>query len=192
MPAGVVPDEHPHFLAEHFEFLGAPIEKPSSYPAHWPAIDEPQPRLLKLGDIQPVAREGLRRMGVVFGNRPLNETQRLPLLGEALKGREEPPCCSTSTRPRSPQPSSRGRSRPSSSAGCAAFFLSYSGSGEVIHRLARCQRTPIRSRVARIVSPETRFSVSPSSKKLTLRRPSAKSKGCCAYRSFSDCCGASP
>src|SRR3954467_206021 len=65
---------------------------------------------------------------------------------------------------RSPQPSFRGCFRPSSSVGCAAFFLSYSGSGEVIHRLARCQRTPIRSRVVRIVSPETRFLVSPSSK----------------------------
>ena len=34
----------------------------------------------------------------------------------------------------------------------------------MIQRLARCQRIPIRSRVARMVSPETRFSVSPSSK----------------------------
>src|SRR3954451_3857358 len=48
VPAGVVPDEYPHFLAERFKFLGTPIEKPSSYPAHyWAAIDEPQPRLSK-------------------------------------------------------------------------------------------------------------------------------------------------
>src|ERR687892_424794 len=45
------------------------------------------------------------------------------------------------------------------------FFRSYRGSGEVIHRLARIQRTPSRREsVARIVSPETRSSVSPFSK----------------------------
>src|SRR5215203_3462245 len=46
----------------------------------------------------------------------------------------------------------------------APFFLSYSGSGLVIQRLARSQRTPSLESVARTVSPVTRFSVSPSSK----------------------------
>src|SRR5215218_7936509 len=46
-----------------------------------------------------------------------------------------------------------------------SFFLSYRGSGEVIHLFARCQRIPSRrARVARMVSPETRLCVSPSSK----------------------------
>src|SRR5215211_200283 len=46
-----------------------------------------------------------------------------------------------------------------------AFFLSYKGSGEVIHRLARIHLTSRRrDKVARMVSPETRLSVSPSSK----------------------------
>jgi hypothetical protein len=46
-----------------------------------------------------------------------------------------------------------------------AFFLSYRGSGEVIQRLARCQRTPrSRTTVARMVSPERGFSTRPSSK----------------------------
>src|SRR5215208_4448136 len=44
------------------------------------------------------------------------------------------------------------------------FFLAYRGSGEVIQRLARCQRTPILAKVARIVSPLTRSFVSLSSK----------------------------
>src|SRR5215211_6221588 len=45
------------------------------------------------------------------------------------------------------------------------FFRSYKGSGEVIHRLARCQRMPRRREsVARMVSTETLFSVRPSSK----------------------------
>src|SRR3712207_128197 len=45
-----------------------------------------------------------------------------------------------------------------------AFFFSYSGSGEVIHRLARSQRTPSLLRVARTLSLETCSSVRPSSK----------------------------
>src|SRR5215204_3174818 len=46
-----------------------------------------------------------------------------------------------------------------------AFFLSYSGSGEVIQRFALGHLTPRRHpRVARTVSPETRSLVSPSSK----------------------------
>src|SRR5262249_49007635 len=46
----------------------------------------------------------------------------------------------------------------------ARFFRAYSGSGLVIQRLARCQRIPKRSKVARIVSPLTRAAVSPRSK----------------------------
>src|SRR5829696_7674823 len=46
-----------------------------------------------------------------------------------------------------------------------AFFLSYKGSAEVIHRFARIHLTRRRrNKVARMVSPETRSVVSPSSK----------------------------
>src|SRR5215217_4007457 len=49
-----------------------------------------------------------------------------------------------------------------------AFFLAYSGSGEVIHRLARSQRTPNLARVARTVSPVMGSLVKPKpSSKLT-------------------------
>src|SRR5215218_6080011 len=75
------------------------------------------------------------------------------------------PADSTSIRPRSPLPRSRGCLGPLPSAGRACFFLSYKGSGEVIHRLARIHLTPRRREsVARTVSPETRSSVSSSSK----------------------------
>src|SRR5215204_5168911 len=71
---------------------------------------------------------------------------------------------STSIRPQSLLPT-RGGPQPPPSVGRAAFFRSYKGSGEVIHRLARCQRMPRkRQSVARMVSPETLFSVRPSSK----------------------------
>jgi hypothetical protein len=46
----------------------------------------------------------------------------------------------------------------------SSFFLSYPGSGLMIHCLARSQRTPIRESVARMVSPLTRSFVMPSSK----------------------------
>src|ERR687895_340751 len=44
------------------------------------------------------------------------------------------------------------------------FFRAYAGSGLVIHALARCQRTPKRARVARIVSPLTCSGVNPCRK----------------------------
>src|SRR5215217_6972565 len=50
----------------------------------------------------------------------------------------------------------------------ASLFLAYSGSGEVIHRLARSQRTPNLARVARTVSPVMGSLVKPKpSSKLT-------------------------
>jgi hypothetical protein len=59
----------------------------------------------------------------------------------------------------------RDRPRRLPSVDRAAFFLSYRGSGEVIHRFARIHLTERRrDSDARMVSPETRSSVSPSSK----------------------------
>src|SRR5215210_6818095 len=34
VPAGIVPDEYPLFLAERFKFLGAPIEEPTHWSDH--------------------------------------------------------------------------------------------------------------------------------------------------------------
>src|ERR687886_214167 len=45
-----------------------------------------------------------------------------------------------------------------------ALFRAYAGSGLVIQSLARCQRTPRRTSVARMVSPVTRLAVRPRSK----------------------------
>src|SRR5918999_375053 len=78
VPACVVPDQCPHLLANRFELLGAPIKKPGGYGAHRTAIDKTQPRLLKLGHIQPVAGDSLR-IGIVFGDRLLDETQGFSL-----------------------------------------------------------------------------------------------------------------
>src|SRR4051794_38597264 len=48
VPACVVPDEKQDLLADRFELLGAPSEKPARYAAHGPTIHEPQPRLVEL------------------------------------------------------------------------------------------------------------------------------------------------
>src|SRR4051812_30656715 len=54
VPACVVPDEKQDLLAECFELLSAPSEKPARYPAHGPTIHEPQPRLFELRQIESV------------------------------------------------------------------------------------------------------------------------------------------
>jgi len=67
----------------------------------------------------------------------------------------------TTFRPRSRAPSRDGSS-PTGSASRVAFFRAYPGSGLVIHCFARCQRTPSRLSVTRIVSPVTRSLMIPS------------------------------
>src|SRR5215204_2221966 len=90
VPTGVVPDEKQNLLARRFEFLQAPLKELRRYGAYRPPIHEPQPRLVDLGQVEAVAGDGLR-LGVVFGNRPLKEAQRLSLLGEAAQGRQGHP-----------------------------------------------------------------------------------------------------
>src|SRR5215203_2309823 len=66
----------------------------------------------------------------------------------------------------SKKPTAHSGSAPATSISRSRRFFSFvQGVGEVIHRFARIQRTPSRREsVARTVSPETRSSVSPSSK----------------------------
>src|SRR3954469_22836992 len=76
--------------ASSFELLAAPSEKPNRYPTHGPTIHEPQPRLIELWHIEPVAADGLR-IGIIFSDRPLDKAHRLPLLGPATQGRQSQP-----------------------------------------------------------------------------------------------------
>src|SRR5215204_1710211 len=62
----------------------------------------------------------------------------------------------------------------------APFFPAHSGSGEVIQRLARSQRIPIRSRVARTVSALTLSAVTPP--RSSPPRPKRASTGSCPCR----------
>src|SRR5918995_978894 len=163
VPARVIPDEKQHSLACSLELLATPRKEQRGYGTHRPPIHKPQPRLLvEFGQIEAVAGDGLR-LGVAFGNGPLRETLGLPFLAPAAQGRQghpAPPALVQETH--GPLTTGLGEANQSVA---APFFLSYKGSGEVIQRFARCHFTPRRrTSVARIVSPETRLGVIPSSK----------------------------
>jgi hypothetical protein len=88
MPACVVPDKKQRLLAPLLEPVAAPPKKLRGYGAHGPAIDEPEPRLLKLRQIKPVAGEGLR-LGIVLSRFLLNEAmRRTGLVASAQECRE--------------------------------------------------------------------------------------------------------
>src|SRR5688572_1438800 len=84
MPTGVIPDEKQHSLASRFEPLATPRKEPRRYGTHRPPVHEPQPRIVEFGQVEPVAGDGLR-LGVLFGNRPLDETLGFPFLGPATQ-----------------------------------------------------------------------------------------------------------
>src|SRR5215217_8991792 len=85
MPTRVVPDQKQDLLADPFKLLGTPSQKQRRYRAYGPTIHESQPRLIELWQVEPVTRDGFR-IGVVLGDRLLDEAQRLALLGEATQG----------------------------------------------------------------------------------------------------------
>src|SRR5215210_343892 len=163
VPGGVVPDQKQDLLSTRFELLQAPPEKLRRYRTHRPAVDESQPRLIDLWKVESVAGDGLR-LGIVFGERPLDEAKGLALLGPTVQRgqcQSAPPALVTEAN----RPRFGVGLRHAHQPVAPPFFLSYKGSGEVIHRLARIHLTPRRrAKVARMVSPETRLSVSPSSK----------------------------
>src|SRR5919199_314857 len=143
VPGSVVPDEQQNLLAKSksFEPLAAPSEKSGRYTAHGPPAHEPQPRLVGFGRVESVAGDGLR-LGIVFGDRPPEEAHRLALLGPTVQGGQGHPAPPAFVQEADGPPGIRSRDFHQSIA--PSFFLVYSGSGEVIHRLARIHRTPRR------------------------------------------------
>src|SRR5215207_5340740 len=163
VPGSVVPDEQQNLLADPFELLQAPLKELGRYGTEGSSVHEPQPRLIELGQVESIAGDGFG-LGVVLGDRPLNEAKWLALLSPTAQGGQSysaPPALVTETH----RPGFRIRASHFHQSVAPSFFLSYKGSGEVIHRLARIHLTPRRrAKVARMVSPQTRLSVSPSSK----------------------------
>src|ERR687889_215170 len=154
VPTGVVPDQHQHLLA-------TPVQKARGYTAHRTIINEPKPTLFELGHVQPVARDSLR-VRISSFERLLYKTQGLASFAKAVQVRlphSAPPALVL----KADHPMELIFRQVHQSV-APPFFLSYKVSGEVIQCLALCQRTPIRAKVARTVSPLMRSFVSPSSK----------------------------
>src|SRR5215210_8847610 len=158
VPGGVVPDQQQRRLAARRRRLAAPVEEDGRYRADRPAVEEAQPDLAQLGQQQPGAGQGLL-VGVVLGDRLLDQPQRPVPVRPGVQGggrQAAPPDLVLEAE----EPVGVGR-RPADQAVARPFFRSYAGSGLVIQRLARSQRTPSRSSVVRIVSPLTRAVVNP-------------------------------
>src|SRR5215210_4122158 len=161
VPGGVVPDQKQRLFASRSELLAAVAEKPRGYGAYGSAIHEPQPGLSHLRQIKSVAGESLR-LGIVLARDLLHEAHRLcivrPRMHRSPLKTGEPALV---LKAQSPFWAALGET---DQPVAIPFFLSYSGSGLSIQCLARFQRTPNRSRVARMVSPVTLLSVMPCSK----------------------------
>src|SRR5215208_598569 len=169
VPGGIVPDQQQGRLAGRLQLGTAPGQELGRDPADRPPVDEPQPgrlvrraiRPLPPADQQPVAGQRLG-VGVILRDRLLDQPQRPVQLGPGVQGRAR-----QATPPdlvlESEDPVGVA-DRQADQAVARTFFRAYSGSGLVIHCLARRQRTPSRWSVARIVSPLTRSAVRPCSK----------------------------
>src|SRR5436305_171832 len=85
VPACVLPDQEQYLLANSFELLATPLKESGRYSTEGPTVHEPQPRPIELRQVEPVAGDGLR-LGIILGDRPLDEAQRSSLLGPATQG----------------------------------------------------------------------------------------------------------
>ena len=87
VPGSVVPDQHPNSLAGRLELLRAPPKKAGRYGAYRAAVHEAQPHLgIELRQVEPITGNGLR-IGIIFGDRLLDEAQGLARMAPAVKGR---------------------------------------------------------------------------------------------------------
>src|SRR5215213_10105833 len=91
VPGSVVPDQHPNSLAGRLELLRAPPKKAGRYGAYRAAVHEAQPHLgIELRQVEPITGNGLR-IGIIFGDRLLDEAQGLARMAPAVKGRSSQP-----------------------------------------------------------------------------------------------------
>lgn len=169
MPASVIPNQDPYPLALLLQLVTAPSQKLGGNRTHWTAIHKAQPdgffplpsRLRTMAQQNAIASQrfaiGVLGLGCLF-----HQAQRLPIRRPTVQmrlGKAAPPgFVLKANDPVGMAAGQRDQSIPE------LFFRWYSGSGLVIHCLARFQRTPRRTNVARIVSPLTRRSVKPRSK----------------------------
>ncbi len=175
VPLGVVPDEHQHPLAFRSQSLTDPLQVSCAHTAHRSSINEAQKHLVGVIAQQSIAayRFGVR---VVLLRFYLLQAQRLSLLGPGAHprlGKPAPPDFVSVAN----HPTVRCSAKRTSNQGVASLFLrSYSGSGEVIQCLARCQPTPNRCKATRIRSMLTSRSVTPCSKQTSAASASVQTE----------------
>src|SRR4051812_34568780 len=176
VPGGVVPDQEQGLLAVRAELAAAPVQVVDGHGADGPAIDEPEPHpvggvLLGRVGAQQQAVAG-QRLGVrvVLRDRLLDQPHVAILLDPGVEpgsSQAAPPDLVLEA-----QGPGRMTCGQADQAIARTFFRAYSGSGLVIHCLARFQRTPRRQIAWRIVSPLTRSVVIPSTKLTSAARSS--------------------
>src|SRR5579883_2336411 len=164
MPGGVVPDQEQGLFAQRLEFLSAPLQELDGQGADGATHDAAQPGLLlALAGRRPrayddaVAGQGFG-IGVVCGDRLLDQAPGpvfRPGMAGGLSHAAPPTLILEAERPGG----MAGRQADQTVA--LTFFRAYSGSGLLIQRLARNQRTPCWAKTARMVSPVTRRGVMP-------------------------------
>ena len=139
-PGGVIPDQHHDLCLLNREPLTAPAAQGGRDLADWTPLDKPQPDLLYSGTQHPLATPRFRS-GVALDRHALQQRPRLP----GWPGRQRR--LGQATPPRlidNPQHPIRMLGGPVPQAVAPLFFRASWGSGLVIQRLARCQRTPRR------------------------------------------------
>src|SRR5260221_6656430 len=198
MPGGVVPDHHPDRHALLLQLGVAPRQEGDGDGADRPAIHKAQPDALSLSWLpqqDPVTGQGFG-IGIVFRDRLFDQAQGLagvrPRVQRGLRQPAPPHLVGEAQ-----HPVSMLLGQPDQAVACA-FFRVYSGSGLVIQCLARCQPTPRRFNVWRLVSPLTRVGLSPSASLTAAARskvqtlvgwPNSRGLRCSTARRRSACSG---
>src|SRR6266536_1102921 len=168
VPGRIVPDQEEGLHPVRLELAAAPVQVVDRDGADGLPIDEAQPQLVTGRLVGRVSAQqqaiASQRLGVrvVLRDRLFDQPQPLVLLSpgpEAGPSQTTPPDLILEAQ--GPGRMARGQAN---QAVARTFFRAYSGSGLVIHCLARFQRTPRRRIAWRIVSPLTCAAVIPSTK----------------------------
>ena len=165
VPGGVVPHQERGLLAQHLQLATDPRQESGGHPTDGATLHKAQPHFL-LGwggrglpaHHKPIAGQGFGAR-VILGQGLLHQPPRHSSIGPGVQAGAGQPAKPTLVL--EPQDPVRMGGRQPNQPVPSPFFRAYAGSGLVIHALARCQRTPKRARVARIVSPLTCSGVNP-------------------------------
>src|SRR5215510_152430 len=180
MPGGIIPNQGQHMLAEGLDFVAQPGQEILGEGADRPPVHKAQPDLLGFIFAHQEAVTS-QRFGLLVrgGFNLLNQAQGLFLLCPGIQlGLLK------TTPPRfifKAQHPVRMSQRQADQPVACVFLRAYAGSGLVIQSLARCQRTPSRSRAIRTVSSLTRSAVKPCSKLTCAASSSLQTLVCFPY-----------